>query len=274
MLRGGWGPRTAGRLIWRGSVLVVLILHGVAELVVTQPRSREDRARWNQRFCGRILRWLGIPVAVEGSFPDVGTVVLNHETYLDITVLASLRPCVFVSKAEVGRWPVVGWMTKMAGTVFVERGKGGSAAAASVGMLAAARSGVPVVFFPEGTTSDGRGLLPFRGGLIAEARTAALPVTVGVIRYTVQGPRGATVEEDVAYWGDRGLLEHVGRFLTLEGVQVRVRFAEVSVHFLKTERKAAAAEAREAMLELGGGTLARETRSASVAGQGEAGSRG
>ena len=80
----------------------------------------------------------------------------NHQTYLDITLLASLRPCVFVSKAEIAHWPVVGWMTKMAGTVFVERGRGGSAAAASVGMLAAAKAGVPVVFFPEGTTSDGR----------------------------------------------------------------------------------------------------------------------
>jgi len=255
VLRGGWGLRAMGRLVWRGGVVVGLIAHGVAELLVTRPESREDRARWNQRFCARILRWLGIEVAVEGSFPEVGTVVMNHQTYLDITVLAALHPCVFVAKAEIARWPVVGWMTKMAGTVFVERGKGGSAAAASVGMLVAAKAGVPVVFFPEGTTSDGQSLLPFRGGLIAEARTAELPVKVGVIRYTVAGPSGATVEEDVAYWGDRGLLEHVARFLTLEGVRVRVRFAKTPVVFEHRERKAAAAEAREAMLRLGTGSL-------------------
>ncbi len=238
---------------------MTLIVHGVAELAVKRPTTREDRARWNQQFCGRILRWLRIPIVVEGSFPERGTVILNHETYLDITVLASLHPCVFVSKAEVSRWPVVGWMTKMAGTVFVERGKGGSAAAASVGMLAAATAGVPVVFFPEGTTSDGRSALPFRGGLIAEARTAGLPVTVGVVRYAVAGPRGATIEDDVAYWGDRGLLEHVGRFLTLEGVRVQVRFADGPVRFTTTERKAAAAEARVAMLELAAGSLAAAT---------------
>ena len=250
--------------------MVVLIAHGVAELLVTRPTSREDRARWNQRFCGRVLRALGIAVTLEGTFPAGGVVIANHQTYMDITVLASLWPCVFVSKAEIARWPVVGWMTKMAGTVFVERGRGGSAAAASVGMLAAAKVGLPVVFFPEGTTSNGEGLLPFRGGLIAEARVAKLPVTAGVIRYSVAGPKGTTVEEDVAYWGDRGLLEHVGRFLTLEGVQVRVRFAEVPVRFHATERKAAAAEAREAMQELGGDSLAREM----IVASGETGSRG
>ena len=256
MLRG-WGPRAVGRLVWRGGAVIGQIAYGIAELMVTRPESREDRARWNQRFCSRIIRTLGIPIQVEGVFPADGVVIANHQTYMDITVLASLWPCVFVSKAEVSRWPVVGWMTKMAGTVFVERGRGGSAAAASVGMLAAATSRLPVVIFPEGTTSNGRSLLPFRGGLIAEARIAELPITAAVIRYGVEGPAGVTIEDDVAYWGDRGLMEHVGRFLTLEGVRVRVRFAEVPVRFDAAERKAAAAEAREAMLVLGGGTLVR-----------------
>ncbi len=260
MLRGGWGPRAIGRLIWRGGMVVALITHGVAELVVLRPERREDRARWNQRFCARIIRALGIAVTVEGEFPAAGVVVANHQTYMDITVLASLRPCVFVSKAEIARWPVVGWMTRMAGTVFVERGRGGSAAAASVGMLAAARAGVPVVFFPEGTTSSGEGLLPFRGGLLAEARIAELPITAGLLRYTVEGPAGAVVADDVAYWGDRGLLEHVARFLTLEGVRVTVRFSDTPMVFRNGERKAAAAEAREAMLRLGKGLL-REVKS-------------
>ena len=243
--------------MWRAGIVLAIIAHGVAELAIVRPKTRLQRAAWNQRFCSRILRALGISAVVEGTFPAGGTVIANHQTYLDITVLASLSPCVFVSKAEVGRWPVVGWMTMMAGTVFVERGRGGSAAAAGIGMRSAVEAGVPVVFFPEGTTSDGRGLLPFRGGLLAEARLAGLPVTAGFIRYTVAGPPGATVEDDVAYWGDRGLLEHVGRFLTLEGVQVRVRFAGAPMHLEQEERKAAAAEAREAMFALAGGEIER-----------------
>ena len=137
----------------------------------------------------------------------------------------------------------------------MERGAGGSGAAASVKMRAAAEAGLPVVFFPEGTTSDGVGVLPFRSGLLAEAREAGLPVRAGVLRYSVAGPAGATVGKDVAYWGESQLLAHMARFLTLEGLRVRVRFGADPLEFEAEERKAAAAEARAAMLRLSGGEL-------------------
>ena len=65
--------------------------------------------------------------------------------------------------------PVLGWMTTMAGTVYVARGHGGSAAKARSGMQAAADAGLPVVFFPEGTTTNGSELLKFHSGLLAQA---------------------------------------------------------------------------------------------------------
>ena len=67
-------------------------------------------------------------MSVTGEFPDGGVVISNHVSYLDIIVFAALKPCVFVSKAEIAQWPVLGWMTTMAGTVYVNRGHGGSAA--------------------------------------------------------------------------------------------------------------------------------------------------
>ena len=192
---------------------------------------------------------------MEGAFPAAGAVITNHQGYLDILVLASLAPCVFVSKAEIARWPVVGWMTTMAGTVYVERGKGGSGAAASVRLREAAEDGLPVVFFPEGTTSNGDALLPFHGGMLAEARAAGMVVTAGVLRYAISGPAGATVGDEVAYWGDRGMEEHIARFLTLEGLSARVRFAPLPIPFSTDDRKAAAAEAHAAMLRLANGSL-------------------
>ncbi len=254
-LKGHWGPTAIWRLGWRGVLVAGLIGAAVLEMLVLRPKTRRGRARWTQRLCRRVIRGLGIPVVVEGEFPSAGAVVVNHEGYLDILVLASLAPCVFVSKAEVGRWPVVGWMTTMAGTVYVERGKGGSGAAASARLREAATDGLPVVFFPEGTTSDGEGVLPFRGGMLAEARAAGLPVTVGVMRYGLRGPAGATVADDVAFWGDRGMLAHMARFLTLEGLSARVRFAAEPVRFTTEDRKDAAAEARRALLQLGKGSL-------------------
>lgn len=235
--------------------MVAVLGAGFVEALVRRPRTRAARAAWVQRLCGRLLRTLGISVKQEGTFPASGAVLLNHQGYLDILATASLRPCVFVSKAEVGRWPVIGSMTTMAGTVYVERGKGGSGAAASVRIREAADDGLPIVFFPEGTTSNGEALLPFHGGLLAESRDGGLAVTVGVVRYGLAGPFGATLQDDVAYWGERNLVQHILRFLTLEGVSVTIRFADAPVQFSTEDRKIAAAEARSAMLGLAAGGL-------------------
>ena len=267
-LKGHWGPRELLRLCWRGATVVTLIGAGLVEAVVRRPGTRAARAAWVHRLCGRILRSLGIPVTQEGSFPATGAVVLNHQGYLDILAVAALHPCVFVSKAEVRRYPVIGWMTTMAGTVYVERGRGGSGAAASVRIREAADDGLPIVFFPEGTTSNGQGLLPFHGGLLAESREAGLAVTVGVVRYAMTGPRGATVGDDAAYWGDRNLLQHILRFLTLRGVRVQIRFAGEPVVFREDDRKLAAAEARASLLQLADGALLETEAQPGAAGQG------
>jgi lyso-ornithine lipid O-acyltransferase len=198
---------------------------------------------------------LEIKIGVMGVFPEHGALISNHLSYVDIVVFAALHPCVFVSKAEIARWPVVGWMTTMSGTVYVERGHGGSAMRARKGMQAAVDAGLPVVFFPEGTTSNGNGLLKFRSGLLAQVRDAGSPVTAAHIRYSFaekNGP-GVTVGNDVCYWGDRNMLAHIFRFLGLRGVRAEVRFAEEPIAFssVALHRKKAAVEARTAVMTLG-----------------------
>ena len=124
-----------------------------------------------------------IEIRVMGVFPARGAVISNHLSYLDIVVFAAIHPCVFVSKAEIERWPVVGWMTTMSGTVYVARGHGGSAMKARKGMQAAVDAGLPVVFFPEGTTSNGSHLLKFHSGLLAQVIDTGSPVTAAYVRY-------------------------------------------------------------------------------------------
>ena len=115
--------------------------------------------------------------------PRRGIVISNHMGYLDIMAFAALHRCVFVSKSEIRDWFFIGWMTTMSGTVYVERGRGGSAAQAKGEMRAAVDEGIPVVFFPEGTSSDGTGVLKFRSGLLADAIEADQPVTAAFVRY-------------------------------------------------------------------------------------------
>jgi 1-acyl-sn-glycerol-3-phosphate acyltransferase len=224
------------------------------ELAVKRPATREQRADWLHRFCARAMRGMGIEIRVEGEFPERGAVISNHLSYVDIVVFAALRPCVFVSKEEVRRWPVVGWMTTMSGTVYVARGHGGSAIRARKGMQAAVDAGLPVVFFPEGTTTNGSHLLKFHSGLLAQVMDGS-PVTAAYLRYSLaeeNGP-GVSVADDVCYWGDRNMLAHIFKFLGLRGVRAEVRFAEAPIAFSSDglHRKMAAVEARAAVAVLG-----------------------
>jgi 1-acyl-sn-glycerol-3-phosphate acyltransferase len=224
------------------------------ELAVARPVTREQRADWLHRFCARAMRGMGIEIDVEGKFPEHGAVISNHLSYLDIIVFAALHPCVFVSKEEIRGWPIVGWMTTMSGTVYVERGHGGSAMQAREGMQAAVDAGLPVVFFPEGTTTNGGGLLKFHSGLLAQVMDSS-PVTAAYIRYKLVDDNGpdTSVADDVCYWGDRNMLAHIFKFLSLRGVRAEVRFAEEPIVFSSNglHRKMAAVEARAAVAVLG-----------------------
>ena len=243
------------RAVGRGFRLMGMFVVFGTELAVKRPATREQRADWLHRFCARAMRGMGIEIRVAGEFPEYGAVISNHLSYVDIVVFAALHPCVFVAKAEMQRWPVVGWMTTMSGTVYVARGHGGSAMRARKGMQAAVDAGLPVVFFPEGTTTNGGELLKFHSGLLAQVIDTGSPVTAAYLRYSFaeeNGP-GVSVADDVCYWGDRNMLAHIFKFLGLRGVRVEVRFAGGPIAFSSEglHRKMAAVEARAAVSALG-----------------------
>lgn len=246
--------RSLLRSMWRSAVLAGMFVGASAELVVKRPQTRAARADWLHRFAARALRRLEIEVSVEGAYPTRGAVISNHLGYLDIVAFASIAPCVFVAKAEMESWPVVGWMATMTGTVFVARGHGGSAMRARGGMQAAMDAGLPVVFFPEGTTSDGSTVMKFHSGLLAQALMCGAPVTAAAVRYRLTEDNGAdiSVGHDVCYWGSAKLVPHVFRLLGLRGVRVEMQFADGPIRFSGDElhRKLAAAEARVAVVEL------------------------
>jgi lyso-ornithine lipid O-acyltransferase len=244
------------RSIGRSVKLAGLFAYGAIELVVTRPKTRQDRAEWLHQFCARAMRAMGIGVRFEGRFPERGALISNHMGYLDIMTFAALHRVVFVSKAEMQELPLLGWMTTMAGTVYVERGRGGSAQRARSGLRAAAEAGVPVVFFPEGTTTNGTAVMKFHSGILAQVLEAGEPVTAAFVKYRLtedNGP-GVTLEDDVCYWGDEvQLFPHIFRLLGLRGIEVSIRIADAPIEFSGgvAERKMVAVEARAAVLEVG-----------------------
>ncbi len=238
--------RSAGRMV----LLLGVLLRASARLIVTRPRSRLERAVWLHQLCRGAMGTFGVELVAEGRFPERGFVISNHLSYLDIVVFASMGPCVFVSKAEVAGWPLLGWMTTMAGTVYVRRGGRGNAREAGGEMRAAAEAGLPVVFFPEGTTSNGEAILKFHSGLLAEIVGEAQPVTAAYLRYSLtRANPGRTAGDDVAYWGEQPIVPHIFRFLGLRGVRAELVMAEEPIRFTEgaSSRKLAAVEARSAV---------------------------
>jgi 1-acyl-sn-glycerol-3-phosphate acyltransferase len=216
---------------FRSLMLLALLLAATVDLWLRRPQWGAGGAIWIHRWCRRIVRVLGIQCEVTGTLPESGAVVSNHLSYLDILLYSAARPFVMVSKSEVKGWPLLGRLTAQAGTVYVDR-DGGPATYPGVNraMAEAYKSGLPVLFFPEGTTTDGEGVLPFRRGLFhsvlnnrQELRTASLRYSLGA------GNGGATVADDVCWWGDATFGPHIFRFLGLKNVSARIRFDDAQV---------------------------------------------
>ncbi len=162
-------------------------------------RRREIVRRWSARLL-RILRiearFHGVP---EGGLPGNLLIVANHVSWLDIFVLLALQPARFVGKAEIRRWPVVGRLSANVGTLFVERERRHHAHAINREAATALARGDIVAIFPEGTTTDGTTLLPFKSSLLQPIVDAEGHVQPVAIRY--RDPNGAPSDAP-AYVGD------------------------------------------------------------------------
>lgn len=179
------------------------------------------RAQWTQRHARRMCRFIDVEVEVIGTPPASGIVACNHMGYLDIVVLVWAYPMVFVSKAEVESWPVVGALTSCAGSVLVRREKRGDVANAAQQIEAVVQQGVPVVIFLEGTSSGGEGVLPFRSSLLEPAVNRQWPVTPIGLDYHVDD---GSVSEEVAYWKDMTFLPHFLNLLSKRRIKARISF--------------------------------------------------
>jgi 1-acyl-sn-glycerol-3-phosphate acyltransferase len=212
------------RSLFRMIHVAALLLAVVMDWWIRRPRIGAEGAVWIHGWCRRLVRVVGVEWSVAGELPAGGVVVSNHLSYLDILLYSAVRPFVMVAKSEVRGWPLFGWLTSRAGTVYVTRGGGPSTyPRVNAAMAEAYRSGLPVLFFPEGTTTDGSEVLPFRRGLFHSVLNEGVPLRVAALRYSLVDAGGA-VEEDVCWWGDALLAPHLWRLLGLRGVKAEICF--------------------------------------------------
>ena len=220
-----------GPLRLLGLVLLLVIGLAIALLVfpwLSQPsRNRIIRA-WSRvlvAVCGLRVNVAGaVPVELSRTGLQAGgagrLLLVNHISWIDIFALNAAMPTRFVAKAEIGAWPVMGTLVTLAGTLYIERGRRHAVHATNQRVRDRLLAGESVAVFPEGTTTDGRQLLPFHSNLVASALEVGCDVWPVALRYTQRGqPTSAA-----AFIGETTLVESMWRIATAGGLEIEVAF--------------------------------------------------
>lgn len=212
--------------------------------------SIQIRANWLQKWSRRFLWILKGKVTAKGALPKSGILISNHLSYIDVLTLGSLQPLVLISKSEVRSWPVIGPLTRCAGTLYIKRESRTDVGRMTEELEAVVKKGMVVVIFPEGTSSDGSSVLPFRSSLLAPAAEHGWPVTPAWIHYEMAG---GSVEKEICYWGDMTFFPHLVNLMSRDGFQGFVDFGPPVTR--KMDRKEMARELHAAVCQLKDGNV-------------------
>lgn len=191
------------------------------------------------------VRILGIRVEVTGSPPPPPFfLVANHLSYLDIIVLFTEVKALFLAKSEVARWPVIGLMARSTGTLFVERARKSDLKRVIGVMQTRLAQGFGIVVFPEGTSTDGSTVGPFKASLFEVPAQSGLGVSYASVSY-VTPDEAPPARMKVCWWGGMPFLSHFLELLTLPPFRALVSFGADPI--VAPDRKTLALESQRAV---------------------------
>jgi 1-acyl-sn-glycerol-3-phosphate acyltransferase len=191
------------------------------------PLTLERRALWGQQTARLILACMGIRCHVQGTPPTQGLVVSNHLGIIDVVILSADMPCFFVAKIEVGGFAIFGWAARACGTIFLDRSSLESAMSVADQMVERLKLQIPVLLFPEGTSTDGSQVIPFHPRLIDPATSTGTQITTATVRYELED---GTPEKELCWWGDEPFGTHLLKVIGVAGFTAIVRFGEPRVY--------------------------------------------
>ncbi|MCY4572098.1 MAG: lysophospholipid acyltransferase family protein [Gemmatimonadetes bacterium] len=240
--------RALAALSWTTAMATILLVAFLP--TIFSSRSAVLRATARRRlksvWARGLMRILGVRISTAGRPPPAGALVVsNHLSYLDIPVLDSVVPMVFVARADLRRWPFWGPLATLGGTIYVDRATRRDVLRVRREMGEAMSRGDSVIVFPESTTSGGDTMLPFKPALLADAAEANTPVYWLTLSYRTP-PDGPAARDQVCWWGDTGFLPHLLGLFALRRVECRMRFGDSPLR--GADRKVLAADLRRAML--------------------------
>jgi 1-acyl-sn-glycerol-3-phosphate acyltransferase len=238
--------RAAGRLCCFALKAVVTMVDYLFTAAFARNESRRlARAAWLHRHCRWHLKIFNYAAEISGEIPARGLLISNHLSYLDILAISAATPAVFVAKADVRRWPLFGWFARLSGAIFVDRDRRLHVGEVNTEIENALAAGLLVVLFPEGTSTNGDDLLPFRTSLLEPAVRGCHELFVSRLHYELED---GDARNEVCWWGGQTFFSHLLNLLGKKSVRATLRFAR----FNRTtaDRKELAKQLRAAVSEL------------------------
>ncbi|MHA3893378.1 lysophospholipid acyltransferase family protein [Acinetobacter sp. GXMZU3951] len=204
-----------GRKLGAGLGVVSEGFYLVARHGLYKDPNNANNTRYVQYFCRQLCKVFNIEVEVHGQIPHEPALwVSNHISWLDIAVLGSGARVFFLAKAEIEKWPVFGKLAKAGGTLFIKRGSGDSIKIREQ-IATFLKQDIPVLFFPEATTSDGTRIKKIHGRILGAAIEAQRPVQICVICYVNQQ---GELDLVAPFVGEVTFIDHVKNVLEMPKV--------------------------------------------------------
>lgn len=230
------------RAVWKGILFLLLSLGFYLTWLVVFPLLlpfRQAARRWRgfifRTWAVTMLRLLGAKLTVRGTPPRPPFfLVSNHLSYVDVIVLAAQLDCVFVAKSDIAHWPLFGLFSRSFNTIFIDRSNRQDIPRVNALIENVMHQGWGVVVFPEGTSTRGAEVWPFRTSLLEPPARAGWPVSYASLSYRTR-PHEAPAEEAVCWWGEMQFLPHLFGLLQLTGFDARLTFGETTIQ--ETDRK-------------------------------------
>jgi 1-acyl-sn-glycerol-3-phosphate acyltransferase len=239
------------RAVLRLAAVLVTVLVGIVLTPAVARITAVRRDRIVRAWCRTVVRLAGVRVRVSGDAPPTGGLLLvaHHISWLDIPLLAAVRPGRMLAKAEIRQWPVAGALTARSGALFIERDRLRALPGTVARIADTLRGGAAVVVFPEGSTWCGRGRGHFRRAVFQAALDAGVPVQPVRLRYRLDGGGVSTAP---AFVGSDSLLSSVWRVVSARGLVAEMEVRPVLAPGSASDRRALARAAETAATPLPG----------------------
>lgn len=248
-------PVLSVRLSLRAIRIIVHIIYGLLLAMVltvtgsfAPKRYLRLRSLWTRRWLSAAVRILGVHITLTGR-QVTGTALFtaNHVSWLDILAMAAVLDGDFIAKQEVRNWPLLGWLAMNGGTLFVQRGKTSHCKRVIEEATFRLKSGRNVILFPEGTTTDGRQVLPFKPVLLRSAVLAHVPVQPVALQYHTCNGR----KQRVAFLGEADFISDLWKVMAMKKIHLHISFCSPLQSGAVHERSLAESACMEVTRRLG-----------------------